>query len=568
MAFQSLGKTPDTKKDWIQYDIAHWMQTGPDRQQTRALRGVGKSYICCSYAAWEIYRNPDIAIIVVSGATNLAQDFVGLTRKLMDSMEICNHLRPKTDDKDGAYQFVTAARTRPQKDPTVWACGVTSQKTGHHADLIIVDDAETPENSDDPIKREALLNRLAELEDLLNPGGRIVLLNTPQSSASVYLTLEKRGYACRTWPAEYPHPEDAPSLKNVAPRIVAGLQEDPSKAGEPTYPSRFSRLYLDTKRVTYGEARYRLQMLCDTRLADAEKFPLKLKDFIVHPCHYDGAPRRIVWGTSTAYEGASTEMAHDGDRFYKPIIVANEYIPYEQTLMFIDPSGGGTVSGDEVAWAIGHIANGMIFVTDSGGLMGGHHEGNMKHLARRAKAHNVKKVLVEGNYGKGMFSKLLAPYMADINGPTEVVDVYSSNAQKEKRIIDSLYTPMMAHRIVIDDMVAKDSVLMAQLTNITYSSGCLRHDDRVESLGALVYHLSLSLPAISPERGQMEQDKRDAKKVQDAFLSGKMSFMPEGAVPIGGGGSRAKRSSGVLSRGGIKDSHILINKLRQIRHGR
>ena len=562
MGFGSLGKTLDTERDWILYDIAHWMQHGPDRQQTRALRGVGKSYTCSNFAAWNIYSNPDISIIIVSAAANLAQDFLGLTRKLLDAMEVCHHLRPRADDKDGAFQFVSAARTRPQKDPTVWACGITSSKTGHHADLIIVDDAETPENSDDPDKRERLLGLLAELEDLLNPGGRIVYLNTPQHNQSVYLTLEKRGYASRTWPSQYPHPSDTPYVSGVAPAILARLAGKlPGAApGEPTYPSRFSRDYLADKEARYGRARFTLQMNCDTRLSDQDKYPLRLMDFMVHSIHHDSAPKRIVWGTSEPYDGASIEMAQGSDKFYRPIMVSNDYVNFEYTVMFIDPSGGGTVSGDEVAWAVGKVANGMIYIVDTGGLMGGHCEANMKHLARRAKAHDCNHVLVEGNYGKGMFAKLLAPYMGDINGPTLIEDVYSSNTQKEKRIIDSLYTPMKGHRIVIDEVVAKDSVLMAQLTNITYKAGSLRHDDRVEALASCVAHLVQYLPSISIEKTQLEQDKRELEAVWKKHMSNRHSVVRE----VDPNEYRRNQSPSVLSRVNAPGSDRFRAKMRSI----
>ena len=527
LAFSALGHTPDPTDDWIQFDICEWLQHGPPKQQTRALRGVGKSYICASYVDWEIYRNPNIAIIVVSGAANLAQDFVGLARKLLDVMDVCTHLAPlKGEDKDGAWQFVSRARTVPKKDPTVWACGITSNKTGHHADIIVCDDIETPENSDTVEKREALLRRVEELEDLLNPGGRIVFLNTPQSHASVYLTLQKRGYAVRVWPCEYPDLTDRGYVEVVAPRILQAVRDKPELVGQPTYPKRFSRALLDDKVARYGPARYALQMKCDTRQADSERYPLKLADFAVMQLNSDVAPRRVVWGTSEAYEGANTDMAFGSDKFYRPIMVdASEWGPYDHAIMFIDPAGGGTSSKDEVAYAVGKVRSGMIYVLETGGLLGGHSEANMRHLSKVAKKHSIKQVLLEENYGKGMFSKLLAPVMGDINGPTELVNIHSPNTQKEKRIIDSLITPLKGHRIVIDEEVAKDSILMAQLTQITYMAGSLRHDDRVEALAALVFALSEYLPTISIEKSLAEESKAEAIRIYELHMSNTQSAL-------------------------------------------
>jgi hypothetical protein len=559
--FEALGHKLSKEDDWILYDIAHYLQHGPSRRQVRAMRGVGKSVMCAAYIVWRIYCDPNITIGVVAGAANLAQDLVELSRKIIDLLEMCHHLKPKEEDKDGAFQFVTGARTRPSKDKTVWACGLTSQKTGHHFDLLIGDDLETPENSDDPFKRERVLYLVSEFEDLINPGGQGVLLNTPQHNNSVYIALEKRSWIARTWPAEYPLLSDHTYTKNVAPSILERLAAKLVKTGDPTYPKRFGVVYLDSKKASYGLPRFALQMNCDTRLADQSKYPLKLANFIVHPCHHDSAPKRIVWGTSEAYDGASIEMAHGTDKFYRPIMVSQDHIPYDMTLMFIDPSGGGSVSGDEVAWAIGKVAGGMIFITESGGLMGGHCEANMKHLARRAKAHGVKKVLVEGNYGKGMFSKLLAPYMGDINGPTAIEDVYSTNTAKEKRIIDSLATPMATHRVVIDEMVAKDSILMAQLTNIAYQSGSLRHDDRVEALACCVAALANYLPALSQERSQLEEDKVALEKVWKRYRDPRASIVGHDTVILGVQTSRPSVLTGKTQTSGSQAYRNKINSI-------
>jgi hypothetical protein len=127
---------------------------------------------------------------------------------------------------------------------------------------------------------------------------------------------------------------------------------------------------------------------------------------------------------------------------------------------------------------------------------------------------------VEENYGKGMFSKLLAPVMGDINGPTEIVDTPSGNTQKEKRIIDTLLPVLGSHRIVFDPRVAKDEVLTKQITHITYNRGSLRHDDRIDALAGAIAALAVDLPSVSWESKAEEMEMERKRKAYEAWISG------------------------------------------------
>jgi hypothetical protein len=193
---------------------------------------------------------------------------------------------------------------------------------------------------------------------------------------------------------------------------------------------------------------------------------------------------------------------------------------YDTGVMFVDPSGGGTVSGDELGYCIAKIRAGTIYVLESGGLVGGHSTRNLQTLAERCAEYEICRVVVEENYGKGMFSKLLAPVMGDINGPTEITDTPSGNTQKEKRIIDTLLPVLGSHRIVLDPRVAKDEVLTKQITHITYNRGSLRHDDRIDALAGAIAALAVDLPAMSWESKAEEMAMERKRKAYEEWISG------------------------------------------------
>src|SRR6185503_753599 len=69
---------------------------------------------------------------------------------------------------------------------TMLARGIDGNFTGSRADVVICDDVEVPGNSDTPTKRQALREKLGEIEFVLVPGGFQLYLGTPHSFYSIY----------------------------------------------------------------------------------------------------------------------------------------------------------------------------------------------------------------------------------------------------------------------------------------------------------------------------------------------------------------------------------------------
>ena len=102
-------------------------------------------------------------------------------------------------------------------------------------------------------------------------------------------------------------------------------------------------------------------------------------------------------------------------------------------------------------------------------------------------------IVVESNFGDGMFSKLLAPFVNKAY-PVSIEEV-RHNTQKEVRIIDTLEPVMMQHRLIIDEKLIKEDYdsapepsysLFYQMTRLTKDRGAIVHDDRLEALSMAV----------------------------------------------------------------------------------
>lgn len=506
-AWQVLGLPQPAE---IQYDVCDYLQNGPSRRMIQAMRGFGKSYLTATYTAWRLYNDPDTTILCVSAVQTRAREFILLVRRLLDGMEELNHLRPGEWDRDGADRFDVGCRTTPSKNPSVAAYGIKSMITGTHVDVIINDDVEIPDNSATVESRDKLMQRLREFENILNPGGDIIYLGTPQTEDSVYNRLAQH-YSCRRWPARYPDPTDQARMLNIAPWLLDQLETETVKPGDPTYPSYYPANLLVEREAIMGPSMFALQMLLDTTLSDADRYPLRCSNLMVWDMAGNMAPMNMIWGTSNP---ANIECAGmSGDRWHSPVHTDSRWSEYENTIMYVDPAGRGE---DQTGYCIARILNGVIHVPECDGLPGGHSDDTLVKLANLAQQYGVRNVIVESNWGDGMYGKLLHPHLQRVCGQVGVEEK-RSKGQKELRIIDTLEPVMAQHRLCVSTKVAVNQQLVNQLTRITRDKDSLRHDDQVEALSGAVAWYKEQMALDSGKRVD-DMERIQVEKVAKEFM--------------------------------------------------
>jgi len=484
-----------------QFDISAYLQHGPRRRVIEAFRGVGKSWLTAAYVLWRLLRNPNERILVVSASKDRADAFSIFVKRLISEMPMLAHLKPRPGQRDSNIAFDVGPSAAHQA-PSVRSVGITGQLTGGRATIIIADDVEVPKNSLTHAMREKLAEAVKEFDAVITPEGEIIYLGTPQTEMSLYNALPARGYDIRVWPARYPAPKLVEWYgARLAPALIEALKADPTLAapaiggrGRSTDPSRFTDRDLLERELSYGRSGFAMQFMLDTSGSDADRYPLKLSDLIIFPCHLTMAPVRIAWGS-----GPDQLIQHlpnvglTGDRLHRALFVSrDDFKDYQGVVMAIDPSGRGS---DELAYAIVAMQLGVLYVLDVAGLRGGYNDDNLEFLARRAKMYGVKQVLVESNFGDGMFTKLLTPFLTRIH-PVSTEEVRHST-QKEKRIVDTLEPLLNQHRVVFDEgLVQRDFEntngypddkaqvyqVLYQLTRITKERGALAKDDRLDAL--------------------------------------------------------------------------------------
>lgn len=475
-----------------QLAIARYLQFCDNpRRMVQAFRGLGKTWITCTYALWRLYRDPQERVKIVSANEGKATENAVFMRRLIDEVPELLFLRPSGSQRDSVLAF-DVGPSRASVTPSVSCLGINGQLTGGRATILVADDVEVPKNSFTETMREKLAELIKEFDALVVPEGfDIIYLGTPQTEQSIYKLVVARGYDCRIWPARYPTMEQLMKYGDaIADDIVEDLVSNPKLAGTTTEIERFSDADLLARELSYGKSGFALQFMLDTSLSDALKYPLKLADLLVMDVAPDMGPVRVEWTSDSRNE--ITDLGNPGfagDRFYRPLTVSTDRAPWQGCVMVIDPSGRGT---DETSYAIVRALYGTLYLVASGGFRDGYGDATLQALAQLAKLHHATMTLVESNMGDGMFTKLYAPHLAATHPCA--IEEYKVTGQKEVRIIDDLEPIMNQHRLVIDAAVVRADLASAetsggtnyslfyQLTHLTKERGALAHEDRLEAL--------------------------------------------------------------------------------------
>jgi hypothetical protein len=463
-----------------------------------AFRGVGKSWITSAFVVHQLLLDPSKNILVVSASKNRSDDFSTFTLRIIQEIPILQGLKPSENQRFSKIAFDVGPAPASHA-PSVKSLGISSQLTGSRADIIVADDVEVANNSATQGMRDKLDEQVKEFDAIIKPldSSRIIFLGTPQCEDSIYNKLRERGYKSRIWSSEYP--DDTEAINNyggdLAPLIADNIT--PETIGTSTEPLRFTDLDLEERKMSYGRTGYALQFMLNPKLSDADRYPLKINDLIITDVDVDVAPEKIVWSSDP--DNCDRELPNvglAGDRYRRPANTVGDMIPYTGSVLSIDPSGRGK---DETGYAVVKMLNGQLFVPDAGGIKGGYDTKTLQQLVAIAKDNKVNKVVIESNFGDGMFMELIKPLFRTTYPVT--IEEVRHNKQKELRIVDTLEPVLNSHRLIVDPTVINNDyrsalsypieqqtryMLMYQLSRITRDRGSLVHDDRLDALSIAV----------------------------------------------------------------------------------
>jgi hypothetical protein len=499
----------------------------PRRRGVLAPRGIGKTHIVLAYVAFRMNQRPELKALVLSKTELHAKDSVRLLRGWVDQVAWLGHLSPNRHigHRDHALFFDIGLAKPRHRTPSVRAAGIDGQLEGMRSGLTIGDDIETDKNTMSLDMRFKLDTRVRELARVTTyQPGDIIFVGTFHTDDSVYLKLRDRGYAFQTWPIMIPSDDelydDSGDLRivNLAPALQGAMADGTMKAGNLVFPHRHNAKYIEDQRAEGADSWDMHQMLM-VSTGSSKRYPLKLSDLItVEAIDKDLAPSRLAWGRTDSSHSTTEidelpSMGMGDDAFHRPITFdRNDWVRYQQTKMFVDPSGKGA---DRTAYCVIGLLNSRLFVKELRSLPGGYDEETLGKIVMAAKRNRATTIVVEDEFGSGMMKPLLEERLrklfqrgtstapsGDLSGPNAAYDARTHAADrmanrwgcvvetanvpkfkhKEDRILDVLEPVVGSHRLVIDFVLARDDRFQTQFTRIRRERGCLPEDDEVDAL--------------------------------------------------------------------------------------
>lgn len=161
-------------------------------------RGHRKSFYAAMYACWKIIKDPSIAIVYLSATSPLAESQLRTIKATLESKIVKRYWPEMVLEDEGKREKWTTTeicvdhprrREEGTRDSTVKTGGLTTNITGSHADLIILDDLVVPANNDD-LGRRAVIEQYSQLQSILNAGGEIIAVGTRYHPKDLYATIQ------------------------------------------------------------------------------------------------------------------------------------------------------------------------------------------------------------------------------------------------------------------------------------------------------------------------------------------------------------------------------------------
>ncbi|WP_240791166.1 phage terminase large subunit [Roseomonas sp. AR75] len=438
--------------------VLRWLEdalaAGDRRLLLMAFRGAGKSTLVGLFCAWQLYRNPELRILVLAADHALATRMVSTVRRILARHPLCGALLPEAGEGGWAADRFTVARDAVLRDASMMAAGIGGNITGARAELIVCDDVEVAGNCDTPAKREELRERLTETEFVLVPGGSMLFVGTPHCAESLYAEGEEGFLAgCR--------------------RLVLPLLDG---EGRSAWPERFPEEAVAKLRDRVGPLAFRRQMLLQPVAEEAARLdPGLIARYAAEPEYREANGRGVLtlMGTRLVSGGG-----------------------------WWDPAFGRPDKGDSSVVAVTYAdAQGrtylhrIAYVTQDSGARDDPATQQCRAVARIAQDLLLPVMRVETNGIGGFLPGLLRQEFSRVGISCSVVEM-ASRVPKVQRILGALDPVLAARRLSAHESVFRTRFpqeMAAWRPDATHA-----RDDALDALAGCLLAEPVRLPLLPP----------------------------------------------------------------------
>lgn len=142
-------------------------------------RGTFKSSVAAvSYPIWRLIRDPNERILIDSEVYENSKNYLREIRQQLEQPLITSLFGNFVGPTWNEGELIIAQRTKLYKEASITASGIGAEKTGQHYDLEVMDDLNSPSNSNTPEAREKVINHYRYNMAILEPAGTAVVIGT------------------------------------------------------------------------------------------------------------------------------------------------------------------------------------------------------------------------------------------------------------------------------------------------------------------------------------------------------------------------------------------------------
>lgn len=184
----------------IHEELISWWQRQDAKENQLVLlpRGHMKSKLIAYRTAWWITKHPETTILYVSATADLAEKQLYAIKNIIDSPIYRRYWKEMIHEEEGKrekWAVAEIAVDHPKRklegirDASVKAVGLTSNTTGFHADVVVLDDIVVPGNAYTGEGREKVASAYSQLASIENPGAYEWVVGTRYHPRDIYDTM-------------------------------------------------------------------------------------------------------------------------------------------------------------------------------------------------------------------------------------------------------------------------------------------------------------------------------------------------------------------------------------------
>lgn len=179
--------------------ISWWTRQDAKQNQLVLLpRGHMKSKLIAYRTAWWLTKHPETTILYVSATADLAEKQLYQIKNIIDSPIYRRYWSEMIHPEEGKrerWAVAEIAVDHPRRkeegvrDASVKAVGLTSNTTGFHADVVVLDDIVVPGNAYTEEGRDKVSSAYSQLASIENPGAFEWVVGTRYHPRDIYDTM-------------------------------------------------------------------------------------------------------------------------------------------------------------------------------------------------------------------------------------------------------------------------------------------------------------------------------------------------------------------------------------------